>query len=54
MESMIPIKLVDIANYYENNRIDGTNEGGVAYKLGELLDWRKNTSTEIPETENRW
>ena len=34
-------KLVDIANYYENNRIDGTNEGGVAYKLGELLDWRK-------------
>ena len=36
-----PDKLVDIANYYENNRIDGTNEGGVAYKLGELLDWRK-------------
>lgn len=34
-----PDKLVDIMEYYENNEITGENESGVAYRLGDLVDW---------------
>lgn len=37
-----PDKLVDIVEYYENEKITGKNESGLAYTLGELAEWGNN------------
>lgn len=34
-----PDRLVDIMEYYENNKISGDNKSGISYKLGELVEW---------------
>lgn len=34
-----PDKIVDIEKYYKTNTFDGKNEGGLAYRLGDLLEW---------------
>ncbi len=34
-----PDKLVDVEVYHESNIINGKNESGFAYRLGELLEW---------------
>lgn len=35
-------KLVDLEEYDKNNTITGENQSGVAYRLGELINWGEN------------
>lgn len=37
-------KLVDVIKYLEDGTVSGKNESGVAYKLGELVDWYEKDS----------
>ena len=32
-------KIVDIQEYYDNGKISGENKSGLAYRLGDILDW---------------
>ena len=39
-----PDKPVDIISYYEKNIITGENESGLAYRLGDLVEWSREWS----------
>ena len=40
-----PDKIVDIEAYYNNNTISGKEKNGLAYRLGDLLEWSGNADT---------
>ena len=40
-----PDKIVDIETYYNNNTISGKEKSGLAYRLGDLLEWSGNIDT---------
>lgn len=47
-----PDKLVDIEQYYDTNSFNGKNKNGLAYRLGDLLEWVQmlnNGETSISE-----
>ena len=53
-----PEKIVDIIEYAKNGTISGKNDSGVAYKLGDLVEWGKagqsgNTDEQSPYTDEQ-